>query len=71
MLAVLEDSGRISVLPLVAGVHGGVRGLKDGTRVLDKAIGSAGGCLRFTPDGERLIAVDAKGKVVVAEFEKV
>ena len=73
VFAVLEDNGRISVLPLVAGENGGISEpgkSRNKVTILDKAIGRVGGCLRFTPDGERLVAVDAEGKVVIAEFEK-
>ena len=76
VFAVLEDNGRISTLPLTAGAQGGICGPPPdeseggGSTFLSKSIGKVGGCLRFTPDGERLVAVDAEGKVVVAEFEK-
>ena len=69
VFAVLEDSGRISILPLVASPHGGVCGSAGRLQILDKEVGSVSGCLKFTPDGKKLIAVDAKGKVVIAEFE--
>ena len=74
IFAVLEDNGRISTLALTAGSPGGVCGLSDESKeltFLDKSIGAIGGCLRFTPDGERLVAADAKGKIVIAGFEKV
>ena len=41
-----------------------------GMKILDERLGGTGGCLSFTPDGEKLIAVDARGKVVIVDFEK-
>ena len=69
VLAVLEDTGRISLLPLQAGSNGGVCGKDNGVTFLKEQLGPSGGSLRFTPDGGRLIATDAKGKLVVVDFE--
>ncbi|KAL6718444.1 hypothetical protein ACLMJK_004534 [Lecanora helva] len=72
VFAVLEDNGRISILPLEAGENGGIRGKgnESAVTVLETRLSGVGGCLRFTPDGERLVAADAKGKVVVTAFAK-
>lgn len=68
----MEDCGRISLLPLMAAEGGGVCGAGDGMmRVLEEWKGGADGGMRFGRDGKRLVAVDAKGRGVVVEFERV
>ena len=74
----LEETGRISVLPLESAGERGVRGVEAeevealGERLkrMDggacAAVGFGGGGVG---GGESLVAVDARGKVVVAEFE--
>lgn len=68
----MEDSGRISLLPLLAAEGGGVRGVSDELRILEKWKGTAGGCLKFEPENEggKLVAVDTKGRGVIVEFER-
>lgn len=67
----MEDGGRISLLPLMAAEGGGVCGAGDGTiRVLEEWRGGSGGCLGFGGDGERMVAVDVRGRGVVVEFER-
>lgn len=74
ILAVLEDSGRVSILPLGASEAGGVCGKTNGMVVAEKGLceqkGAVGAALRFEPGGERLVGVDKEGKVVVVDFEK-
>ena len=70
IFAALEDNGRISILPLVASPQGGICGKDSGMKVLSETVGARAGILRFTPDEERLIVVDAKGKIAVVDFER-
>lgn len=73
VFAVMEDSGRISLLPLLAAEEGGVRGASDEVEFLKNWKGTAGGYMRFGPEseGQNLVAVDAKGRGVIVEFERV
>ena len=73
VLAVLEKSGRLSVLRLDKHRDGGIHSPDQDAEILahslckqDRPLTS---CLRFDPSGSFLFAVDPKGKVVVTEFE--
>lgn len=68
----MEDSGRISLLPLQAAEEGGIRGVSDKVEFLRNWKGTAGGCLKFgrEDEGENLVAIDAKGRGVIVEFER-
>lgn len=80
VFAVLEKTGKISVLSLNPHSRGGVYSAQDNAESLStsasnslceqKRSGSSG--MRFEPqtEGGRLIAVDARGKIVVTEFVK-
>ena len=80
VFAVLEDSGRLSILRLDKHSDGGIHGREDAEGCPEKAeilphslckqSRPSAGCLRFDPSGSYLFAVDPKGKVVVTEFER-
>lgn len=70
VFAVLEETGKISILPLRAGEKGGICGIRGDVQYLTKALNSASSALRFDPDGERLFAVDAQGRILITEFER-
>ena len=75
VLAVLEETGKIYILRLDAHEDGGIHSPeldagKLAVRLAKQETPSAN-CLRFDPDGERLFAVDIKGKIIIVEFEKV
>lgn len=67
----IEKSGKISWVQLVAAKQGGICG-DDQVQYLNEWKGDGGGCLRFVSGnvGERLVALDAKGNGVVVEFER-
>ena len=73
IFAVLDEAGRLSLLPLAANGIGGVEGCESGAvtlvEKLEKQQRVLGCCLRFDEKGERLFAVDIRGRVVVVEFE--
>lgn len=71
VFAVMESSGRISLLPLVNAGQGGIRGGPE-MRFLEEWKGTGGGCLRFVSGngGERLVAIDTKGKGVIVDFSR-
>ncbi|KAL9127791.1 MAG: hypothetical protein Q9217_003397 [Psora testacea] len=74
ILAVLGETGEISILQLDAHEDGGIHSqekeaLKVSQQLAEQERPSAS-CLRFDPEGERLFAVDNKGMVVIVEFEK-
>ena len=74
VLAVLERSGVISVLSLKSHETGGICGEGHAKRLseaLFKQEKPSTSCLHFDPDGERLFAIDPKGKIIITEFEKV
>ncbi len=74
VLAVLEDSGKISILSLMGHEEGGICGEGDAERLseaLCKQEKPSTSCLRFDPDGERLFAVDPRGKIIITDFERV
>ena len=72
--AVLEDSGRLSVLRLDKHDDGGIHSPDEDTEILQHSLCKQDRpltqCLRFDPSGSFLYAVDAKGKIVVTEFAK-
>jgi hypothetical protein len=80
VFAVLEKTGKISVLSLDPHNRGGVYSAQDNAESLStssatslceqKRSGASG--MRFEPEAEggRLIAVDTRGKIVVTEFVK-
>ena len=72
VLATLEDSGKISILSLKNHERGGICGEDDAERLseaLHKHEKPSTSCLRFDPAGERLFAIDIKGKIIMTEFE--
>ena len=75
VLAVLEDSGNISILSLENHEKGGICGEEGEPKRLPEALcreeKPSTSCLRFDPDGEKLFAIDRKGKIIVTKFEKV
>ena len=75
VLAVLEDSGNISILSLKSHENGGICGEEGDAVRLSEALCKqekpSTSCLQFDPDGERLFAIDPRGKIIVTEFEKV
>ena len=74
LFAVLEDSGRLSVLRLDKHDHGGIHSRDQDAEILAHSLCKQDrpltNCIRFDPSGSRLFAVDPKGKIVVTEFEK-
>ena len=53
---------------------GGICGEGDAERLSDalfKQEKPSTSCLQFDPDGERLFAIDPKGKIIITDFEKV
>ena len=73
VLAVLEDSGRISILSLKSHEKEGICGEVDAASLsqsLHKQEKPSTSCLRFDLAGERLWAVDPRGKIVWTGFEK-
>ena len=80
IFAVLEKTGRVSVLSLDAHEISGVHSAQDNAELLSTSTltllceqkRSGTSRLRFEPEakGGRLIAVDVRGKVVVTEFIK-
>ena len=80
IFAVLEKTGRISVLSLDAHHNGGVHSAQEEAETLSttasttlrgqRRSGASG--MRFEPEAEggRLFAVDTRGKVIVTEFVK-
>ena len=74
IFAVLEDCGRISILALDAHEQGGIHSPQADADILSVSLSKQDrpsmSCLVFDPSGSRLFAVDPKGKIVVAEFEK-
>ena len=74
VLAVLENLGKISILSLKSDEMGGICGEGDAERLSDalfKQEKPSTSCLQFDPDGERLFAIDPKGKIIITDFEKV
>lgn len=76
IIAVLEETGKISILPLEAHEKAGIHGSDDDAlavlpEVLCKQDNPSPSCLHFDPTGERLFAIDPKGKIIIAEFEEV
>lgn len=72
VLAVLEDSGEISILSLKNHEKGGICGEGNAERLseaLYKHEKPSTSCLRFDPAGERLFAIDTKGKIIMTDFE--
>lgn len=74
VFAILEGSGRLSVLRLDKHDDGGIHSPDEDVEILahslcrqDRPLTQ---CLRFDPSGSCLFAVDAKGKIVVTQFEK-
>ena len=74
LFAVLEDSGKLSVLRLNKHDDGGVHSLDEGAEILPHSLCKQDrpltDCLRFDPSGSCLFAVDPKGTIVVTEFEQ-
>ncbi|KAF6233806.1 hypothetical protein HO173_008018 [Letharia columbiana] len=74
IFAVLEDSGRLSVLRLNRHDDGGIHSPDGDAEILAHSLCKQDrpltDCLRFDPSGSFLFAVDPKGKIVVTEFEK-
>lgn len=74
VFAVLEDSGRMSVLRLDKHDDGGIHSPDEDTEFLQHSLCKQDRpltqCLRFDPSGSFLFAVDAKGKIVVTDFAK-
>ena len=75
VLAVLEDSGDISIISLKSHEKGGICGGEGDAERLSEALCKqekpSTSCLRFDPDSGRLFAIDPKGKIIVTDFEKV
>ena len=73
VLAVLEDSGEISVLSLKSHEMGGICGEEGDAERLSQALCKqekpSASCLQFDPDGERLFAIDPSGKIIITEFK--
>lgn len=73
LFAVLEVSGRLSVLRLNKHKDGGIHS-KDEAEILAHSLCKQDrplpDCLRFDSTGSHLYAVDRKGKIIVTEFEK-
>lgn len=72
MVALLDRSGQIWLLPIEPNEQGGIRSAETPEKVAVKlASGLVGraASLRFSPDGTRLVGADHKGNVVVIAFE--
>lgn len=73
IFAVLENSGRLSVLRLERHDDGGIHSA-DSAEILVHSLCKQDrpmpDCLRFDPTGSHLFAVDPKGKIIVTVFEK-
>ena len=74
VFAVLEDSGRLSVLRLDKHDDGGIHSPDEDAEVLAHSLCKQDrpltDCLRFDPSGSWLFAVDPKGTIVVTEFDR-
>lgn len=74
VFAILEDSGRISVLRLDKHDDGGIHSSDEDAEILPhflcKQDRPLTDCLRFDPSGSALFAVDPKGKIIVTELAK-
>lgn len=73
IFAVLEISGRLSVLRLNMHKDGGIYSKYEAeilVHSLCKQDRPLPDCLRFDSTGSRFIAVDPRGKVIVTEFER-
>lgn len=74
VFAVLEDSGRLSVLRLDRRDGGGIHSPDEDAEILAHSLCKQDrpltDCLRFDPSGSCLFAVDPKGSIVVTEFAK-
>ena len=72
IFAVLEDSGRLSVLRLDKHEDGGIYS-SDEAEILAHSLCKQNrplpDCLRFDATGSCLFAVDPRGKIIVTEFE--
>ena len=72
VFAVLEDSGRISILRLDKHDGGGIYSPDEHAEILAHSLCKQDrpltDCLRFDPSSSFLFAVDPKGKIVVTEF---
>lgn len=55
-------------------MQGGISGKGNDVMVAGETLARqerpSAGCMRFDPGGDRLFAVDPKGKLVVVEFER-
>ena len=73
VLAVLEGSGKISILSLKSHEDGGICGEEKAQRLseaLHRQEKPSTACLRFDPEGERLFAIDPKGKIIITDFKR-
>ena len=73
VLAALEKSGGISILSLKSHKMGGICGAGDAKRLsetlFNKQEKPSASCLQFDPEGERLFAIDQRGKIIITDFE--
>jgi len=75
VFAVLEETGKIWILPLEAHEEAGIDGSRSDALVsLPESLCNqdmpSTSSFRFDPSGDRLFAIDPRGKIVVSEFEK-
>ena len=80
MLAVLEETGKISIMHLQAHKEAGMTSyMEDGTgddklirlpEALCKQYPPLSSCMRFDPSGDRLYAVDPKGRVIIVNLKE-
>ena len=72
VFAVLEDSGRLSILRLDKHDGGGIHSPDENSEILKHCLCKQDrpltDCLRFDPSGSFLFAVDRNGKIIVTEF---
>lgn len=72
VFAVLEDSGKLSILRLDKHDGGGIHSPDEDAETLKQSLCKQDrpltDCLRFDPSGSFLFAVDPKGKIIVTEF---
>lgn len=73
IFAILENSGKISILNLANHDDGGIYSADDAevlSHSLCKQDRPLTECLRFDPSGSFLYAVDPKGTIIITEFEE-
>lgn len=71
----LEETGKIFILPLEAHEEAGIHGCESDALVslpesLCKQEVPSTSSFRFDPSGDRLFAIDPRGKIIVTDFEK-